>query len=614
MFCKLNKMKQIKNISLLLSLFFASHILIAQGVVIKDEASYTPEPSAVLDVHSISRGLLPPRMSTTARDSIDKPVEGLVVFNTSNNVLEVYNGTVWNSATSKFICGSSQIADTAGNYYKTVKIGNQCWMAENINIGTMVAGSIDQDDNSTLEKYCYNDSEDSCKSLGGLYQWDELMQYSSINAQGLCPDGWHIPTDAEWCTLERAIDLTIDCNTIGWRGIDAGTSLKQGGISGFNSLFAGHRNTANTFDKFGADAYYWTSTTGTTGAWNRNINNNETSTARNDISKNYGLSVRCLKNIKVLPTVTTDTASNITSNSADCTGEIIDIGLSTVTQYGHCWSISPEPTIDDDLFNLGATDTAGIFISTLYDLASYTTYYVRAYAINSKGINYGAETSFTTAIGNGAPCPGVPTITYGGQVYNTVLIGDQCWLRENLNIGTRIDGSNEQTNNAIIEKYCNNNDTINCGIYGGLYQWNEMMQYTTTEGAQGICPAGWHIPTSLEWCSLEQFLDEAETDCDPLAIRYAGIDAAGKLKMMGSTYWIFPNMGATNSSGFTAMPGSAREPSGNFWTPGSNSYFWTSTEAGSIAAKGRRLMASYAYIAWPDLVKTYGYSVRCIKD
>ena len=606
-------MKRLINIILVFTLLLVYTTINAQGVVISDKASYTPESSAILDVNSDSRGLLPPRMSITERDSINTPMEGLIIFNTSSNALEIYNGTNWNSATSEFICGTSQISDIDGNKYNTIKIGDQCWMTHNLNTGTRIDGVNNQTDNSIIEKYCYNNIEDSCNHYGGLYQWDEMIQYAPKGSQGICPDGWHIPTDAEWCTLEKEVDLTIDCTTAGWRGIDAGTKLKQGGSSGFTGLLSGHRNTGGSFDNFGTSAYYWTSTLGSSGAWSRSLSMSNTTSARNDENKIFGFSVRCLKNTLVVPTVTTSTTSNITATSSDCTGEIVDVGWSTITQYGHCWSLSPEPTIDDDLFNLGTTDTIGIFISNLHDLASYTTYYVRAYAINSEGITYGEDITFTTLIGNGSPCPDVETLTHGGQLYNTVQIGDQCWLRENLNIGTMIDGSIEQTNNATIEKYCNNNDTSNCDIYGGLYQWNEMMQYTTTEGAQGICPDGWHIPTDVEWCLLQQYLDESATDCDPPVDYPVGIDAAGHIKMMGSTYWTFPNMGATNSSGYTAMPG-GKVSSNTFDAFNYRGYFWTSSEFNTTNARGRLLYNHLAYISRFIGLKTHGYSVRCVKD
>ncbi|MCK5838660.1 MAG: hypothetical protein KAG99_02370, partial [Bacteroidales bacterium] len=92
-------------------------------------------------------------------------------------------------------------------------------------------------------------------------------------------------------------------------------------------------------------------------------------------------------------------------------------------------------------------------------------------------------------------CNNETSMLYEGQTYSIVAIGTQCWMAENLNVGTRIDGVDEQTDNPTLEKYCYNDLESNCDIYGGLYQWNEMMQYVTTEGAQGICPSGWHIPT-----------------------------------------------------------------------------------------------------------------------
>ena len=89
-----------------------------------------------------------------------------------------------------------------------------------------------------------------------------------------------------------------------------------------------------------------------------------------------------------------------------------------------------------------------------------------------------------------------------GQSYNTVLIGAQCWMAENLNLGTMIQGTTEMSDNSIVEKYCYNNNTANCDVYGGLYQWHEIMQYINTPGVQGLCPANWHLPTDAEWTIL----------------------------------------------------------------------------------------------------------------
>jgi len=123
------------------------------------------------------------------------------------------------------------------------------------------------------------------------------------------------------------------------------------------------------------------------------------------------------------------------------------------------------------------------FIFNLGDQLRYTGFAKTLNEVNGSDVIEDApQTSelYEFEITEGIPCPGIPTVTYQGQVYNTVLIGSQCWLKENLNVGTMINGSQNQTNNSTIEKYCYDNDPANCDEYGGLYQWDEMMQYTTT--------------------------------------------------------------------------------------------------------------------------------------
>lgn len=190
-----------------------------------------------------------------------------------------------------------------------------------------------------------------------------------------------------------------------------------------------------------------------------------------------------------------------------------------------------------------------------------------------------------------------------GNNYPTVTIGTQLWMAKNINVGTRIDSTQEQTNNSIIEKYCYNDHKSNCDVYGGLYQWNEMMQYDTTPGVQGICPTGWHIPTDAEWTTLTTFLGGESV-------------AGGKMKETGFTHWLSPNTGATNSSGFTALPGGYR------WGPPYYSYdvlteagiFWSSSQAWSNGAW-------YRYVYWlgesvtrSDPNKVISLSVRCLQD
>jgi uncharacterized protein (TIGR02145 family) len=201
------------------------------------------------------------------------------------------------------------------------------------------------------------------------------------------------------------------------------------------------------------------------------------------------------------------------------------------------------------------------------------------------------------------------------KLYNSVLIGSQCWMTQNLNVGNRIDGNATMLDNGVIEKYCNSNLESNCDLYGGLYQWTEMMQYSTTPGTQGICTPGWHLPTDNEWKILEGTVDTQFGVGDPVwdLSGDRGMDAGGKLKATGTVYWVFPNTGATNATGFTALGGGARNTDGSF--PGFQIYgrFWTSTESSTLAYR-HVLNAARADIARDAANKFFGLSVRCLKD
>jgi len=189
-----------------------------------------------------------------------------------------------------------------------------------------------------------------------------------------------------------------------------------------------------------------------------------------------------------------------------------------------------------------------------------------------------------------------------GKSYSTVLIGTQCWMAQNLNVGTKITGATTQTNNSTIEKYCYDDNDANCTVYGGLYQWDEIMQYVTTEGAQGICPTGWHVPTDGEWSALTTFLGGASV-------------AGGKMKETGTTHWKSPNDWATNSSGFTGLPGGLRNNfNGSFEKQSEFGYRWSSSQYDSTMAKGQHLYYTTPEVYINTGFKTSGFSVRCLKD
>ncbi|HRZ21657.1 MAG TPA: fibrobacter succinogenes major paralogous domain-containing protein, partial [Bacteroidales bacterium] len=150
-----------------------------------------------------------------------------------------------------------------------------------------------------------------------------------------------------------------------------------------------------------------------------------------------------------------------------------------------------------------------------------------------------------------------------------------------------------QTNNGTIEKYCYDNNAANCSTLGGLYEWNEAIQYITAEATQGICPVGWHIPSDGEWKVLEGTVDSQYPVGDPEWEEegWRGLDVGSNLKETGTTHWTSPNSDATNSSGFTALPGGSRNAdNGYFNWSGLNGYFWSSSEYVSGIAWTRKLV------------------------
>jgi uncharacterized protein (TIGR02145 family) len=190
-------------------------------------------------------------------------------------------------------------ADVEGHKYATVVIGTQTWMAENLNVGSMLTDTINMHNDGLIEKYCYENNEARCDIYGALYQWDEMMKYDTVpGSQGICPQNWHIPTDAEWTTL------------IAYLGGDslAGGSMKETGLthwaspndgadnsSGFTALPGGYRYYSGTL--FVTDyAVFWSSNESlSAGAWYRNLHFDSTIVTRRAYTKQNGYSVRCLK-------------------------------------------------------------------------------------------------------------------------------------------------------------------------------------------------------------------------------------------------------------------------------------------------------------------------------
>jgi uncharacterized protein (TIGR02145 family) len=220
-------------------------------------------------------------------------------------------------------------------------------------------------------------------------------------------------------------------------------------------------------------------------------------------------------------------------------------------------------------------------MKSIYILILFSSFYISSYAQN--------------------PCPGSPTIDYTGKIYHTVQIGSQCWLKENLDVGTQISRSLEQTNNSTIEKYCYHDIEDSCTKYGGLYQWNEAMQYVTGEKSKGICPTGWHIPTHAEFVTLSTAVGG-----DGNSLKAIG---------QGSTNQGHSGVGSDTSSFSALLAGAYDKSKGGFLRLEMDAYFWSSTDTNSTSVY---LMYMYCYDSiitfYVGKFKEDGFSVRCIKD
>jgi uncharacterized protein (TIGR02145 family) len=198
-------------------------------------------------------------------------------------------------------------------------------------------------------------------------------------------------------------------------------------------------------------------------------------------------------------------------------------------------------------------------------------------------------------------CPDEGVLSYGGQNYKTKLMPDgKRWMIENLNIGTMITGA--ASNNNIIEKYCYDNNGGNCATYGALYTWEEMMQYTTTEGTRGVCPVGWHLPTSAEWTALEAALPSPDKPS-----RLGGNASLWQDGALDQSIYF-------GSSGFTALPAGYRGTGGAFSSMGYYTHFWSSTQAGASEASYRTLYYPLTDVFHYSTSKAIGFSVRCLQD
>ncbi len=267
------------NFLLIALIFFSGYDLTAQ-VAISNDGS-TADASAILDVQSTTKGMLIPRLTNAGRDAITSPANGLLIYNTDIQMLQVFNGTIWKSVLPGSLCGIP-VTDVDGNIYPTVLIGNQCWMTENLKTTTYSNGTpIPNVTNNTTWSsltsgaYVWYDNDNSnMDKYGALYNW-----YTTTNPNGLCPTGWHVPAQNEWETLFSFIggidpphgNMLKSCRQVNYQygGYCSTTDhprwnehLVQLGWDtfGFSGLPGGLRTVGGSFSELGLNGYWWSST------------------------------------------------------------------------------------------------------------------------------------------------------------------------------------------------------------------------------------------------------------------------------------------------------------------------------------------------------------------
>ena len=301
-------------------------------------------------------------------------------------------------------------------------------------------------------------------------------------------------------------------------------------------------------------------------------------------------------------------STSITNDTANAGGTIIHNGGGELSAVGVCWSTTDPPTIADN-YATTEIDTGSFSVELSY-LYSETSYYVRAYATNEKGTGYGNSVSFTTA-------PALVT-DIDGNVYQTIKIGNQVWMAENLKVTHYRDGTAITNVTASVAwsflstgAYCIYNNSVynEVDTYGALYNWYAV------DDSRNIAPEGWHVATDDEWKDMEMALGMSQSEADVYGWRGTneGSKLAGNADLWNSGD--LEDNSEFGTSGFTALPGGSRNFFNSFYTGmGFFGFFWSATEDSSNYAWSRTLSYLGSGVNRYHKYMRSGFSVRCLRD
>jgi uncharacterized protein (TIGR02145 family) len=509
----------------------------------------------------------------------------LIIYNTSLNKLSYYNGSSWTTPCQSFVTntiGSGALTSAGVAINETGNPPDQSAMLDiqSTNKGLLIPRLTDAQRNSLAPVQgllLYNTTSNKINYWTGS-TWREIL-----NSPPIIGPITGNTTVCQGSTQTYSITAVSGATSYTW-SVPSGSTITSG--QGTNSINVSIGSNSGNVTVYASN-----------GCGNSN-------------TQSLAITVTPIPSAPTANAASSVTQTSFTANWSAVTGATTYyLDVNTNSSFTGTWILNNQ--------NVGNVTTYSVS-----GLTCNTTYYYRVRAANSCGTSANSNViTVTTAF-----CPG--------------SCGAQVWMTANMNVGTRVNGSANQNNDSQVEKYCYNDQDANCTTYGGLYQWAEAMQIAYTynsndyptdytcdpcgsSGRQGICPSGYHIPTDLEWSRYEWCVENSISPAGGTSLSTfqtgtgwrgsisstAGPGAKLKASNINSPAW-----DGTNASGFTALPAGLRYPGGGFDNLGSYAYIWSATEYSATNAWYRTLGTSEWQSHRYNLNKTYGYSVRCLKN
>ena len=474
--------------------------------------------------------------------------------------------------------------------------------------------------NITTGAWCnYNNSDSLGNIYGKLYNWYAVSTTTNGN-KNVCPSGWHVPSDTEWNTLsdylggaEVAGGKMKEVGTSKWKS----TNIDASNSSLFKALPSGYRSSYSY--KLYEETFWWSTKELNSAGILYFLVNIDGKIHSTDHLKNNGFSIRCLKDsINTNNQPTQGSIQNIDCGAVANTGVLLDAtpasNVSSILTYtgGNGGAYSGQTISSTTVTGLKATLTSGTFSNgngnltfTITGTPSSSGDAIFSINIGGKSCVLTRSVKINTLIGSYAQ----NLSDIDGNTYKTVKIGSQIWMAENLKTAKYNDGSyisnvtdNNLWGNLSSGAWCYYNNSDSLGkIYGKMYNWYVVSAFSSEN--KNVCPVGWHVPSNSDWTILSDFLGGTTNNL------------TSKIKEYGVSHWNSPNVDATNTSLFTALPGGYYynwgDYSGNkytFYGLGAECGWWSNQE-NWIFNIGNAILENGG-----SANKNAGRSIRCLKD